>query len=327
MATAQEKALEAALARYAPAIERAFLEAINDTRGAVDLRALVDALRLGDLDRAMALIEAAPARALALQEAVRAAFIQAGINTATPNAIAGVFAFNGRSPRAETWLNANAADMVQVVRGDTDTRIAIRQYLVEGMESGRGANKVALDIVGRIEPVSKKRAGGVLGLTAQQVEYAMNFRRRLETLDPDYVKNTLRDKRFDPMIRKAIKSGKPLARADIDRITARYRDKMLAYRGKMIARNEAFSAQAAAQYEAHLQILELPNVAGVFKRWQHNLSKEPRLEHLAMNGTVLPIQQDFMFGGVLMSHPHDPRGGAAHSIGCRCVAIYRVELV
>jgi hypothetical protein len=27
-----------------------------------------------------------------------------------------------------------------------------------------------------------------------------------------------------------------------------------------------------------------------------------------------------------MKYPHDPAGGAAHSIGCRCVAIHRVKL-
>lgn len=326
MATAQEKALAAALDKYAPAIESAFLDAIADARAAVDVRALVAALDAGDFDLAVRLIQTSPARALALQEAVRAAYIQAGINTAVPSAIAGLWAFDGRNPRAEQWLRDKGAELVQVVTGDTESRAAIRALLVDGMESNRGANAVALDVIGRVNRETGRREGGVIGLTAQQVEYKMNARAELESLDAGYFDRRLRDKRFDRIVREAIKTGKPLTRKDIDKITGRYSDKMLAYRGRIIARNEAFQAQAAAAYEAHLQLVGVEGVKAVTKRWQHNLSQEPREDHLAMSGMVLPVSQAFVFPDAIMQHPHDPAGGAKHSISCRCVAIYRVEL-
>lgn len=324
--TAAEKALASALAKYAPAIEKAFLEAIEDARAAIDVRALVAALEAGDFDGAVRLIETSPARALRLQEAVRAAYIQAGVNIELPAAIAGAFAFDGRNPRAEQWLRDNGARLVQVVTGDADTRAAIRDLLVAGMESNRGARSVALDVTGRISGQTGRREGGVIGLTAEQVTYKLNARADLENLDGRYFTRALRDKRFDGIVKKAIESGKPLGRLDIDRIVGRYADKMLAYRGKVIARNEAFQAQAAAAHEAHLQLVGLAGIREVTKRWQHNLSEEPRPDHLAMNGTVLPVQQPFIFADAAMQHPHDPAGGARHSIGCRCVAIYRVEL-
>ncbi len=75
-----------------------------------------------------------------------------------------------------------------------------------------------------------------------------------------------------------------------------------------------------------MQLLGRAGVADVTIRWQHNLSAEPREEHLAMDGTVLSISERFQFSDVAMAHPHDPAGGAKHSIGCRCVGVYRVEL-
>jgi hypothetical protein len=46
-----------------------------------------------------------------------------------------------------------------------------------------------------------------------------------------------------------------------------------------------------------------------------------------MGGTVIQLGETFNFpDGARMKYPHDPAGGAAHSIGCRCVAIHRVKL-
>jgi hypothetical protein len=326
MARKPQSEFDLALAKYSKAIQEAFEQAVYGQRNAIDLRALADALQAGDIDRAARLAQISPNRILALQEASRAAFLGAGQAIPLPSAIAAEWAFGGRNVRAETWLASKSADLVQVMAGQEEVRGQIRAILTDGAEKERSAADMALQIAGRLNRETGRREGGVIGLTSQQTEYAINARAELESLDAGYFDRALRDKRYDKIVRKAIESGKPLSLVDIDRITARYKDKMLAYRGRMIANNEAITAMAAGQFEAHLQVLALPNVAGVLKRWQHNLSVEPRPDHLAANGTVLPLLQDFVIGGVAMSHPHDPRGGAKHSIGCRCVAVYRVQL-
>ena len=64
----------------------------------------------------------------------------------------------------------------------------------------------------------------------------------MEALDPAYFTRKLRDARFDSMIRRAIEKGEPLNQTDIERILARYSDRLLRFRGEVIARSEALAA-------------------------------------------------------------------------------------
>ncbi|MEP5730818.1 MAG: hypothetical protein ABJL67_15780 [Sulfitobacter sp.] len=111
------------------------------------------------------------------------------------------------------------------------------------------------------------------------------------------------------------------------RVTEAYKAKASGARAKRVAANEAFTAQASGRDEAYRQLVEDGKVESATVRWQHNLSILPRHDHVDMEGTVNQVGEDFVFpDGTRMSHPHDPRGGAEHSNGCRCIGVYRVKL-
>lgn len=320
----QIEAVEALLAGAEKQIREAFLSAVYAARGRVDLGALIDALERRDIEAAVEMLRFDQSLLWPLEEAVRGTFLQGGASVAgsLPAGLQGRFGFNGRHPRAEAIIRQIGAALVTAV--EQEQIEAVRLVMTDAMETNRPAREVALDITGRMNRFTRQREGGIIGLTSQQTDWVINSRRDLNTLDERYFTRALRDKRYDATVRKAIKDGKPLAAADVDRIVNRYKDRMLDYRGKIVARNEAFSAQAAGRHEAYQQMLDMPEVATITKRWIHGFSREPREDHKAMNGTVLRFDEDFvMSDGARMAYPHDPRGGAKHSISCKCTVFYR----
>jgi len=62
------------------------------------------------------------------------------------------------------------------------------------------------------------------------------------------------------------------------------------------------------------------------KQWVSVSDDRTRGGHSAMNGTIIPMNEDFQvpsdFGPVSMARPGDSRGGAANTINCRCVLLY-----
>lgn len=314
--------LQRALNGYSADIRRAFLDAVAAHAGAIDFAQLEQLLQAGRLEEAAQMLAIPDAPLWRLQEAVRAAFLDAGASVAAPRLAQGVFTFSGRNARAEQWLIEKGASIRE---GITDEAIkAARVAIADGMASGRGLRSVALDLAGRLDKTTGVRTGGVIALSTQQVDYAKNARAELENLDAAYFDRELRDRKFDKLVQAAISANKPLGQADIDRIVASYRNKMLAYRGTVIAKDQAFQAQASGRHEAYLQMAADPRFLGVTVRWQHNLSQYPRQDHVAMSGTVVQIGMPFVFpDGVAMDHPHDPAAPARHNIGCRCIAVYR----
>lgn len=317
--TAQSRRIKAALAKLEPAIRQAFIDAIKAAAGAVDARALAAALDAGQLERAAELLRINKALLFPLDEAIRGGYMAGGalVMADLPRGLSGAFGFDGRHVRAEEWTRRHVGDLIQGI--EDDTRDMTRRVIREGLERGESGASLARQITGR--KIGQTRVGGYLGLTAQQADSIIAGRAKLLSGDPalmrEYRRLKLRDKRFDGMIRKAIEAGKPIRGADLDRIMESHRNKALAYRGKLIARNEAHTALAAGREEGYRQMLENPEVEAVTKRWQHGLSREPREDHKAMDGTVLDFDEAFVMGDrTRMMHPHDPAGGAAHSAHC-----------
>lgn len=325
----QQDQVAALLKKLGPTIEAAFLAAIRG--GGIDPAALINALQRGDIDGAAALLRIDRAALFPLEEAVRGAYL-AGASAAVsiaPRAVAGSFSFNGRHFRAERWVQAIGSTLIQGIQDDT--LAMARAVILDGVQQGSSPARIQRDLTGTYNRATGQREGGFLGTTAQQADSMIRGRAKLASGDPalmkEYLDLKLRDRRFDPMIKRYIADGKAVSAADLDKIMAAHKSKALKYRGQVIAKNEAFSAQAAGRNEAYLQMAERPDVAEVTVRWQHNLSQKPREDHVKMDGTVIKLGEKFDFGGgVQMAHPHDPAGGAEHSIGCRCVAVYRLEM-
>ena len=94
------------------------------------------------------------------------------------------------------------------------------------------------------------------------------------------------------------------------------------YRSATIARTETHNAASFANH----RIAQAQNLPNQRKRWVTTQDERSRDIHRQVNGTVKPIDEDFTVGGMLMSYPGDPRGGAKNVVNCRCVVVYLSDL-
>lgn len=321
----QKAAIEALLKKFEPEVRSAFMQSIYEMRSRIDLNQLIDALRRRDIEGAIQVIGIKPDAFWQMSEAVRSAYLASATTTAStmPAWVNAVFGFSGLHPRAEQWIADYSSTRIQ---GITDDQIsAVRIFLNDALQDeSRGVRSVALDITGKFNRVTGRREGGILGLTAEQTEWVIRARYELRNLDPNYLTRSLRDKRYDKAFKRAIKQGKKLSQAEIDKINLRYKDKVLAYRGRTIAENETFTAQAIGRHEYMQQLLESGAAERITKKWIHGHSAQPRLDHLAYDGHVKEFDQPFIMNdGTKMRMPHDPIGGAKHSVKCKCTMFYR----
>lgn len=162
-----------------------------------------------------------------------------------------------------------------------------------------------------------------------------NVRQQLASGDPaqmaEYFGRKRRDKRLDGIVSRAIKAGQPVARAGVEKIAARYADRLLALRGEMIARTESLTAMAAGREEAFRQQIESGRLApeNVEGTWSATGDDRTRHSHQAMNGQVRRFGEPFQApSGALMRFPGDTSLGAGpeETIGCRCMRKYRVNM-
>lgn len=327
--SAQHRRVDALIARLEPKVEQAFIDAMQTARNDFNVADLIAALETGDVERAAQALRIEGQSLWALDDAIRTAYMDSAtsINADLPSLISGGFGFNGRHIRAEQWTRNIGSDLIQ---GITDDSLEVsRKVITQGLRDNIGTKAIARSLIGK--KVGKKRVGGFLGLTSEITDSIITGRSKLASGDPklmrEYLSLKLRDKRHDKAILKAIDAGEPITGRKLDAIMQAHQSTALTYRGKVIARNEVFTAQAAGREESYLQLVESGKVESANKRWQHNLSKEPRLGHVAMDGERRDIREDFVFpDGTRMSHPHDPRGGARHSISCRCICVYRIKI-
>lgn len=335
--TAQSRRVAVALRKLEPLIREAFKMAIAKASSAIDEKALLQALEAGDINRAMELLRIDHALLAPLYEAVRSGYMSGG-NLVTLDLSRGMSArwgFDGRHSRAESWVAQHGAELIEGIA--TDGIDVARKVITEGLKEGVNHRSIARQLTGH--KVGNRRVGGFLGLNSDQADSIIRARQILS--DPDQIRKyfikdaktgrmkprfRLSDRTFDGKVRAAIKDGRALSGADLDRVIAAHKSKALGYRGRVIAKHEAHSALSAGREEGYYQILDDPEVEAISVRWQHNLSNEPRKEHVAMSGTVIQLGETFDFSDASMKRPHDPAGGAKHSLGCRCIGVYRIRL-
>jgi hypothetical protein len=213
-----------------------------------------------------------------------------------------------------------------------DQRDLIREALEVGQAAGKGPRATALDIAGRINRLTGKREGGLIGLTSGQARAAARARAELDALDAKYFTRGLRDKSLDPMVRRAIKDGKPLGQADAQRIVDRYKDRLLLRRATDIARTETLAALHAGQFEAMQQLIDSGKVTAdqVTVKWSATMDSRTRDAHVHLNGETVKFGQTFVSStGSLMRYPQDQELGAGPEdvINCRCSMIIRLKFL
>lgn len=309
-------------------LRKAFLSAIQNITDNVIISQLVRMIEVQDIEGAFATLGLSPAALRPITAAIEQAYEQGGIFTfqtfpkylVTPIGKA-VFHFDVRNTHAEQWIKNESSSLVSNIIEPVRTNI--RDLMTVGLEKGINPRSTAMSIIGAYDPVSKQRQGGIIGLTTSQEGWVRSARNKLETLNPSYFDMELRDKRFDPTVARAIADNKPLDRDTIDKLTLRYRDGALKYRGETISRTETLSALSASDYEATRQVIALGAIkaSGVFIEWDDVGDKRVRHTHRKMNGQRVLFGEPFKSpSGALMLHPHDTSLGAPASeiVDCRC---------
>jgi hypothetical protein len=322
-------------------ILRAFRDSIQSVKDQATIQEIVKLLEVGNVDGVIELLQLDEAVFEPLEEAIRQAYRTGGLTgveqigtipieagTITPR-------FSMTSPEAAQWLSALSSTFI--VEITNDQREAVRTTLNAGLALGDNPRTTALDLVGRINPQTKKREGGSIGLTNQQTQWAINAREELENLDARYFDRKLRDKRLDARIRRAIENDEPLDQATIDAAVTRLQQRVLKYRGDNIARTESLNALRSGQFEAIRQAAVRGGVdpSDVMKAWDATNDSRTRIEHNVMerdfgNKNPIPFNQPFVSPtGNMVMYPGDTSMGADASfvINCRCRAEYTIDFL
>lgn len=342
--TARERLLaqiEALLADQEPRIRAAFWQAVYDARSTVRIEDVVAALERGDINAAAELLQIDRVLLAPLDQAIQASYIAGGnvamdaIVATAPRALRLVMRFDAGHPQAAQWLRTSSSSLVTEIVADQ--REGVREALRVGMEAGRHPRSVALEIVGRMDRVTKRRTGGLLGLTSQQMAWVRNARAELLSGDPalmrQYLVRKQRNKISDRTVLKAIREGRALTEAEVAKITARYSDKLLAYRGTVIARTEALTAFRAAQWDSIRQLVDSGKVRAdqVTKVWSATLDGRTRDAHVALHNHKAGMDEAFIspLSGARMLYPGDTSMGApgSETVQCRCMMQPRIDWI
>lgn len=331
--------LDALIDLFVPDIRSAFMASIQDVVDNVLIRQLVEYIESGDVVGAFRSLGFSDAAMRPLVASIERAFEQGGIMTGktfpqylnTPSGRV-VFRFDVRNSVAENWLRTQSSSLV--TRIQEDTRVALMNVLTDGMRDGVNPRQVALDIVGRIDPTTQRRVGGIIGLTSGQERWVASARTKLRTLDAGYFNMELRDKRFDSIVRKAIENGKPLDADTVDKLVDRYKANALRYRGEAIARTEALQSLNMAEYQAMKQAVAMGavNASAVRRHWDSAGDSRVRWSHKSMDRKYhaegVGLDEPFVSpSGAAMMHPGDTSlgAGADEVVMCRCRVRLKVD--
>lgn len=306
---------------FEPAMRKAFLDAVKELQGRIDLKALETALKAGNLDDALRVVNNAIGnnsyRGLADQ--VRGSFIAGGELAA---AVAREFqpdnldiAFDVLNPNTADWLRTYEFGLIRELDRQTRETVAdtLRRTIIEGENPLNAARDVRASI----------------GLTRRQEMAVRNYRRMLEETDTEALSRGLRDRRFDPSLRRAARTGEPLSREKIDRMVERYREKYLKHRSENIARTESIRAVQAGNYYAWKRMVDegVIDATKVRRKWVYTADGRTRHAHItipSMNPEGVGLDQPFNTELGPLLYPGDPSGTAANTINCRCSVITRM---
>jgi hypothetical protein len=331
---------DALLERFGPEIADAYRASIDDITSTVTLRVVIDRLRAGDLDGVIAALNLDRAAFNPLELAIHTAY-NAGGNAAVGAmpSIAGeagriVFRFDMRNAQAEAWVRDHSSTLVTNIIADQ--RTGIRSALEAGLSLGQNPTSTARDIVGRVNAVTGKREGGVIGLTSPQIKVGNNLRDHILSGDARRMNEVLasneRGKRFDVRLNKAIQAaadaGKPVSQDVAAKVLTSYNNKALKRRGDTIGLNETFTAQTASKHEAWRQSVAGGKIAesAVKRTWRHFDNAHPRIRHEEMDNVSIGLNQSYTLpNGVIMRFPHDPTAPASETIGCHCQEDYTID--
>ncbi len=323
MISDSEKRIEELLDRSERRIATIFRRAIESARSELDLDQLATLIEQGRIEEAVDILIAV-SRQLGL--ATSTIFITAGQSTVEFLAAAGVgiVAFDQVNERAVRIMQTA---QLELIRQFTDEqRRAVRAVITDGIQRGIG-------------PVAQARNfRTAIGLTERQAMAVQNYRRLLERAgdaslprgeQAEALTRTLRDKRFDPAIRRAIANAMPLDQVTIDRMVEANARKAVRRRSETIARTEALRAVHQGVNEGFDQAVEQSNIdpALVTQKWTSARDGRVRDSHKNLNGQIRPLGGTWQGTYGTLRYPGDPSAPAAETIQCRCILVRRIARI
>lgn len=278
-----------------------------------------------------------------LAEEIRAAYIAGAAveaSTLSPAAARIVRAATGRRGGFDVDMQSPAArGDIERITGNVIGAIvseqaqAVDATLLAATSRGDSAVRTAEQLLGVKGEYIAARKGGVAGLVGQDVEWVQNARDQLASGDPAtmraYFERVRRDRRFDSIVQRAIDAARPVAAADIDKIAARYAERLLTTRAEAVASIAAMESYNAGRARVYQQMIDDGIQPGdIEKTWQTRKDEKVRASHRQMQGQTVRGDQPFITPrGALMMNPGDTSMGAPLSevARCRCRASYRIK--
>jgi len=333
----------------APEVQLAFYTMMAQIRDDVDLRDLIRAIEMGDVEAALAAFNLGREYVRPLEAALLGAYAAGGDlmvddirRMARAQGARVSMRFDVRNLRAERFTAEQSSRLVTEVL--ETTKDDLRRVLTMGMQSGTAPRTAALDIVGRSPSPGRPRRGGIIGLHTRQIEQSERViailsdpERISEYFIKDRVTGKLKprfkgtDRRYDAKVRAAIREGRALDRADMRALTNLHRNRMLRDRGETIAETELLASLSHAQDEGLRQLVDRGEVQSddIEGEWDSSEDSATRDSHRAANGQRRKLGQPFDVGGYQMLAPGDTSLGAPAKevIKCRCHKRIRINFV
>lgn len=327
--------LDTLYALQIPQVQELFIQAMENIVDRAVIEEMVEAIENNDVEALYAASGFTPVVLNTVVNQIERIYEEAANITisAWPKRLRAVF--NIRNPKVEEQLSEYSSNFITNI--SDEIKANIRTTLTDGQARGINPRETTLNIVGRINPATKKREGGVIGLSANQVGWVSNARNYLENLDKRYFTLGLRDKRFDSLVQNAINSGRKLTKDEISRLITAYENKALRFRGNAISRTETMQAINRGEYAAIVQNIEdgLINENQVTKWWDDTHDGRTRLTHLALGNTYgrknpIPFNEPFVtMTGQQLLYPGDRslEADLREIVNCRCKAQYNIDFL
>lgn len=238
-----------------------------------------------------------------------------------------VFRYDVRNIESSRWLQEHLAGFVTSITDEQHQ--SIQSFIRQGVADGIRPKTIALNVAGRINPENGTRQGGIIGLSTAQQEFVSNARKELSSGSfASYLERTLRDRRFDSVVRNKAASGKTFNEDESARIIDRYADRLLRFRAGLIARVESATAINQGRVDAYGQAIRRGALRAetVEKTWRSRRDKDVRFSHKVLNGQSIPLYDKFQSpSGAVLFYPCDPMAPADERLGCRCRMFIRVN--
>lgn len=301
--------MEALLAGAAYALRRRILQVIRDVGSRLSLDQIEELLEQRRFNEALVSAELAAAGIAATSTA---AFVRAAEDTMRRIArvMRAIVSFDQVDPRAVAAMQRSRLEFIRdfVQQQNLATRLAIAEGISQNLNPKQRA------ILFRQS----------FGLTPNQMQAVINYRKLLEAGDSAALTRALRDRRFDSSVREASLGNRPLTSVQIDQMVSRYQERQLIYRSEIMANAEALNAVHQGSEESYRQAIDLGLIIenDLTRDWVTASDERVRTSHSTMHGQQRKIGEPFISGaGNQLKYPGDLDAPASDTLGCRCIMV------